>query len=87
MARYRVYIKRSASKELEAVARNADRQRLTVQIQGLGSDPRPLGCEKLAGYDDRYRVRKGDYRVIYSIDDTAQIVTVFKIGHRREVYR
>jgi mRNA interferase RelE/StbE len=87
VAKYRLYIKRSASKELEGVARKVDRQRLAVRIHGLASDPRPTGCEKLAGYDDRYRVRQGDYRVVYSVDDGEQSVTIFKIGHRREVYR
>ena len=87
MARYRVYIKRSAAKELEGVAQKSDRQRLTVRIQRLAGQPRPPGCEKLAGYEDRIRVRQGDYRVVYSIDDAHQIVTIFKIGHRRDVYR
>jgi mRNA interferase RelE/StbE len=49
--------------------------------------PRPPGCEKLAGADAWYRVRQGDYRVIYSVDDVDRIVQVVKIGHRREVYR
>ena len=87
MARYSVSIKRSALKELEAVAQKTDRQRLTARIQNLAGAPRPAGCEKLAGYDDRYRVRQGDYRVVYAVDDAEQIVTIFKIGHRREVYR
>ena len=87
MAKYRVYIKRSASRELEAVAQKIDRQRLTARIQALARAPRPSGCEKLAGYDDRYRVRQGDYRVVYAVDDAQRIVTIFKIGHRREVYR
>lgn len=87
MARYRVFIKRSASRELEGVAQKADRQRLTARIQALAGGPRPPGCEKLVGYDDRYRVRQGDYRVVYAVNDAEQIVTIFRIGHRREVYR
>lgn len=87
MARYRLEIKRSAAKELEAVDRKPDRQRLVARIQALSTDPRPPGCEKLAGHADRYRVRQGDYRVVYAVDDAEQIVLVFKIGHRREVYR
>lgn len=87
MARYRVSIKRSASRELESVAQKGDRQRLVTRIEALGSNPRPPGCEKLAGYTDRYRVRQGDYRVVYSVDDGERIVVIFKIGHRREVYR
>ena len=87
MAGYKVSIKRSAAKELEAVAQKIDRQRLTVRIQALVGEPRPAGCEKLAGYGDRYRVRQGDYRFVYAVDDAERLVTVFKIGHRREVYR
>ena len=52
----------------------------------MADDPRPPGCQKLSG-SDRYRVRQGRYRVVYLVDDTAQQVTVFKAGHRRDVYR
>ena len=61
----------------------ADRQRIVVRIQGLASEPRPRGSEKLAGYADRYRIRQGSYRIVYFIDDEA----IYKIGHRRDVYR
>ncbi len=87
MAGYRVFIKRSASKELEAIGANVDRQRIVARIQDLSGDPRPRGCEKLGGHDDRYRVRRGNYRIVYLVDDLERIVTVFKIGHRREIYR
>lgn len=87
MARYRLSIKRLASRELEAVAQKDDRRRLVTRIEALGTNSRPPGCEKLAGYADQYRVRQGDFRVVYSIDDAERIVVVFKIGHRREVYR
>lgn len=87
MARYNLQIKRSASKELEAVAQKSDRQRLVSRIQALAANPRLPGCEKLAGHAGRYRVRQGDYRVVYSIDDAEQIVVIVKVGHRREVYR
>ena len=87
MARYRLSIKRSAARELEAVAQKTDRQRLVARIEALAEDPRPPGCEKLAGRSDRYRVRQGDYRVVYSVDDAARIVQIVKVGHRREVYR
>ncbi|MCX7052695.1 MAG: type II toxin-antitoxin system RelE/ParE family toxin, partial [Proteobacteria bacterium] len=49
--------------------------------------PRPNGSEKLAGYDDRYRVRQGNYRIVYAIDDKASYVTIYRIGHRKDVYR
>ena len=87
MAGYRLFIKRSAAKELSAVSLQAGRRRLTARIQALATDPRPPGCEKLAGYEDRYRVRQGDYRIVFEIDDGERAVIVFKIGHRREVYR
>ena len=87
MARYRPAIKRSAARELEAVAQKTDRQRLVARIGALAEDPRPSGCEKLAGHSDRYRVRQGDYRVVYSVDDAERVVLIVKVGHRREVYR
>lgn len=65
----------------------ADRHVIVVKIQALASDPRPRGSEKLAGYADRYRIRQGNYRIVYLIDDEASLVTVYKIGHRRDVYR
>jgi mRNA interferase RelE/StbE len=87
VAKSRIAIKRSAARELETVGQKRDRQRLVARIESLAENPRPPGCEKLAGYLDRDRVRHGDYRVVYSIDDTERIVVIFKIGHRREVYR
>lgn len=87
MASYSLLIKPSAGKELEGVGSKADRQKIVSKIQALASDPRPRGSEKLAGYSDRYRIRQGNYRVVYLIDDPSSTVTIFKIGHRREVYR
>ena len=85
MASYRLLIKPSAAKELEALPKR-DRQRIVGRIQGLGRDPRPPGCEKLSGAE-KYRVRQGDYRVLYTVDDDAREVVVVRIGHRRDVYR
>jgi mRNA interferase RelE/StbE len=87
VARYRLLVKTSAAKEIEAVGSKHDRQRIVGRIRGLSTEPRPGGAEKLAGYDDRYRVRQGDYRIIYVIDDSRVEVTVFKVGHRKDVYR
>jgi mRNA interferase RelE/StbE len=84
---YRLRIKTSAAKELDAVDRVSDRQRIVRRIETLAHQPRPQGCQKLAGGDDRYRIRQGRFRVVYSVDDRARIVTVFKIGDRRDVYR
>ncbi|MBA3315984.1 MAG: type II toxin-antitoxin system RelE/ParE family toxin [Planctomycetota bacterium] len=85
MANYSVRIKRSAAKELEAVPRD-DRRRIAARIERLANDPRPDGCEKLSG-EEKYRIRQGDYRILYEIVDRELIVAVVKIGHRRNVYR
>ncbi len=85
MASYDLSIKPSAVKELKKLPLR-DRRRIVDRIFELSSRPRPVGCEKLSGRE-RYRVRQGDYRVLYSVDDEAREVTVFKIGHRGEVYR
>ena len=85
MASYKVLIKRSAAKELEGLPPKVRRQ-VAAKLAGLAVTPRPPGVEKLSG-QEKYRVRQGDHRVLYSIDDTAETVTVVKIGHRRDVYR
>jgi mRNA interferase RelE/StbE len=82
---YSVVVKRSAERELRAVAKR-DLGRVAARIRGLAEDPRPPGSEKLSG-QDRYRLRQGDYRVIYAVDDAQRSVEIVKIGHRREVYR
>ena len=87
MANYRIQLKASAAKEIEAVSSKSDRRRIIEKVGALAANPRPQGSEKLAGYDDRYRVRQGDYRIVYLIDDKALEVTIYKIGHRRDVYR
>ena len=87
MARYRVRIKTSAIKELEAIASKKERQRLAGRISALGREPRPRGCQKLAGEAERYRVRQGRYRIVYSVSDSEQVVEVVKVGQRKEVYR
>lgn len=87
MALYSISIKPSAAKELEAVGTKADRSRIVGKIRALAANPRPNGSEKLAGFDDRYRVRQGHYRMVYEIDDAATAVTIYKVGHRKDVYR
>ncbi|MBI4589140.1 MAG: type II toxin-antitoxin system RelE/ParE family toxin [Candidatus Rokubacteria bacterium] len=87
MGRYRVFIKTSAAKEIEAVDQKKDRQRIVAKIQSLTENPRPPGCEKLSGHEDKYRVREGPYRIVYSIEDKKLEVRVVKVGHRKEVYR
>jgi mRNA interferase RelE/StbE len=85
VAGYKIFIKPSAAKELEVVPRK-DRLRIIEKVQSLSSNPRPQGCEKLSG-EEKYRIRQGDYRILYSIQDEAVIVTIVKVGHRREIYR
>ena len=88
MAEYRLLVKASAAKEeIEALGTKADRQKVIERIQALGADPRAEGSEKLAGYTDRYRVRQGQYRIIYLIDDRQHEITIFKVGHPKDVYR
>jgi mRNA interferase RelE/StbE len=87
VAGYRAFIKPSAAKEIEAVGQKKNRQRIVAAIRSLVRDPRPTGCEKLSGEADRYRIRVGRYRIIYSIGDAELVVAVVRVGHRKEVYR
>jgi mRNA interferase RelE/StbE len=86
VASYRIFIKPSAAKELEAVGTKRDRTRLVTKIRSLAIDPRPPGLQKLTG-SEKYRVRQGSYRVVYSIEDDRLVVTVVRVAHRRDVYR
>ena len=86
MAGYKLRIKKSAAKELEAIPRKADRQRIVARIESLADDPRPDGCRKLSG-SERYRIRQGRYRIVYKIEDDVLVVYVVKIGDRKNVYR
>ncbi len=83
---YRVEIKASAVKEIAALPKRAQR-RVVSAIDALADDPRPDGVRKLAGSEDVYRVRVGDYRIVYQIFDDVLIVHVVRVGHRRDVYR
>ena len=85
MANYKILIKPSAKKELEKLPKK-DLQKIVNKIQNLAVNPRPAGCEKLSG-DDKLRIRQGNYRIVYSIEDSALIVFVVKIGHRRDIYK
>ncbi len=84
MANYKIVFRRSVYKDLRPVP-NADVNRILARIRSLSVDPRPVGSEKLSG-QERYRVRQGVYRIIYSIEDDQLIVTVVKVGHRGNVY-
>ena len=85
MANYSILIKPSAAKELDDLPKT-DLKRIAEKIKTLAGNPRPVGCEKLSG-QERYRVRQGNYRIIYEIQDIIRIVRIVKIGHRKEIYR
>ena len=84
-ASYSVVIKKSAERELRVLPKQ-DLPRVVDRIRALAGDPRPLGNEKITG-QERYRIRQGDYRIVYAVDDEGRTVEIVKIGHRREVYR
>jgi mRNA interferase RelE/StbE len=83
--RYELELLASAKRELAALDGVA-RKRVAARIDGLRDDPRPSGSTKLVG-SEYWRVRAGDYRVLYSIEDAKLFVLVVRVGHRREVYR
>ncbi|MFC1452385.1 type II toxin-antitoxin system RelE/ParE family toxin [Verrucomicrobiota bacterium] len=85
MARYRVIVRTSVSKDLKDIPQK-DVRRILAAIESLGDDPRPPGTKKLSG-QERYRLRQGNYRILYSIEDDKLIICVVKVRHRRDVYR
>ena len=85
MAEYEIYFKESVWKELKRIPKN-DLKKILSRIENLGSDPRPMCSEKLTGHE-LYRVRQGNYRIVYSIQDYELTVWIIKVGHRKNVYR
>jgi len=85
MAKYRIEIKKSAVKELEKIPAH-DLKAILKKIEGLAVDPRPKDSKKLSG-EEKYRIRHGNYRILYLIDDGQVIIFVVKVGHRKDVYR
>jgi mRNA interferase RelE/StbE len=85
MGKYRILLRKSAADELARIPKKTLR-RIIERIRSLGEEPKPQGGEKLS-VRERYRIRQGDCRIVYSVDDSGQTVEVFKIGHRRDVYR
>jgi mRNA interferase RelE/StbE len=85
VAKYNILIKPSAVKEIENIPRK-DRLRIIQKIQGLTTNPRPQGCEKITG-ENKYRIRHGVYRIVYSVSDRELHIIVVNVGHRREVYK
>ncbi|PYK58792.1 MAG: type II toxin-antitoxin system RelE/ParE family toxin [Verrucomicrobia bacterium] len=86
MAHYAVSFRRSAEKDLRKLDA-APRRRVLRSIDALVLNPRPVGCRKLYGSENAYRIRIGDYRVIYTVDDDILVVAIERVRHRREVYR
>jgi mRNA interferase RelE/StbE len=85
MGKYRIVFRKSVVQDLRPIP-NRDLRKILATLQSLAEEPRPSGIEKLSG-QDRYRVRQGNYRIIYEINDTDVVVVVVKVGHRKDVYR
>jgi len=83
---YRIAITATAEKELKRLE-SIDRRRVSQALQRLADDARPTGTRKLSGSKNDWRIRVGDYRVLYEIDDEEKLVTAWRIAHRREAYR
>jgi mRNA interferase RelE/StbE len=82
---YEVLFKPAAQRQLKKLTPKVQQDLLAV-IEGLSAEPRPSGCKKLKGRANQYRIRLGDYRIIYGIEDAILLVRVIKIGHRRDIY-
>ena len=85
MGRYRIELKKSIQKDFESIPRK-DLQRIIQAIRSLADDPRPPQSKKLSGLE-QYRLRQGNYRILYSIEDDLLVVFVVAVGHRKEIYR
>jgi mRNA interferase RelE/StbE len=85
MAAYKIFFKKSVEKDFNGIPRK-DLKKILKRIEALAEDPRPPGCEKLTE-QQRYRLRQGRYRILYSIKDDELTVWVVKVGHRKDIYR
>lgn len=86
MAKYKLSISSSAEKKLKKIPKK-DLVKVIEKIQSLSINPLPEGCRKLSGEENVYRVRQGNYRIIYEIENKKLIILVLKIGHRKDVYK
>ena len=82
---YTVIVKRSAQKEVRALDGGL-RTRVIRVLRGLATEPRPAGCRKLVGSENRWRVRLGDHRIIYTIDDAGHLLEIIAVRHRSKAY-
>ena len=85
MAAYKIYFKKSVEKDLKVIPKK-DLVKILERIEALAEDPRPPGCEKLSG-QQKYRLRQGRYRILYSVQDDELTIWVVKVGHRKDIYR
>jgi mRNA interferase RelE/StbE len=85
MGKYRVIFRKSVAQDLRSIP-NRDLRKILTTIESLSEGPQPSGVEKLSG-QDRYRIRQGNYRIVYEINDKEVVVVVVKVGHRKDVYR
>jgi mRNA interferase RelE/StbE len=85
MAEYKIYFRTSVEKDFSAVPKK-DLQRILHRIEALATDPTPRGAAKLTG-QERYRIRQGRYRIVYSIQDKQLTVWIVKVAHRKDIYR
>ena len=85
MGNYDIVLKSSAQEELDALD-NGIFRRIDRKVLALSETPRPPGCKKLKGYKDHWRIRVGDWRVVYIIDDSAKRIILTRVAHRRDVY-
>jgi mRNA interferase RelE/StbE len=85
MAKYKIYTRKSVVKELEDIPKK-DLQKVVKKIQALSVNPRPPGSQKLS-HKERYRVRHGNYRIVYSVQDKELTIHIVKIGHRKDIYQ
>ena len=85
MDEYLIVFACSARKELESLP-DATAHRILARIESLAAEPRPRGCLKLSGSDDHWRIRVGEYRVVYSIDDSEMLIDIVAVRHRKDAY-
>ncbi len=85
MAAYSIYLRASVQKDISTIPKK-DLKKILKRIKMLSEDPRPAGCEKLTG-QERYRIRQGRYRIVYSIQDKQLTLWIVKVGHRKDIYR
>ena len=85
MAKYEIEVSATAKRQLRRL-NLVDQIKILKRVRGLAEDPRPPGSRKLRGYTDVYRIRVGQYRVLYSVEDHKLVIILLKVGHRRDVY-